>query len=278
MLSGKFRSDLDRNQALSNAYRNSATLKAVSACFDPALSSPQPAHIMSKSTPILLLPGLNASARLYAEQTPYLWRFGSVMVPDHTRDDTIAAIGRRILADAPPRFALIGHSMGGYIAFEIMRQAAERVDRLALLDTSARSDTPEQTKSRLECIAMAEQGRLSELNDNVFPVIVHESRYDDMSLRAICDAMSDDIGPAAYVRQHKAIITRPDSRSALAAIRCPTLVLVGDSDLLTPPDLAREIADEIAGAQLVLIPSCGHLSTLEQPAVVNAALGSWMAA
>ncbi|WP_375414845.1 alpha/beta fold hydrolase [uncultured Bradyrhizobium sp.] len=233
---------------------------------------------MSKSAPILLLPGLNASARLYAEQIPYLWRFGSVMVPDHTRDDTIAAIATRILADAPPRFALIGHSMGGYIAFEIMRQAAERVDRLALLDTSARSDTPEQTKSRLECIAMAEQGRLSELNDNVFPVIVHESRYDDMALRAICDAMSKDIGPAAYVRQHKAIVTRPDSRSTFAAIHCPTLVLVGDSDLLTPPDLAEEIAAEITAAQFTLIPTCGHLSTLEQPALVNTALANWLAA
>jgi pimeloyl-ACP methyl ester carboxylesterase len=224
----------------------------------------------------LLLPGLNASARLYAEQIPLLWTFGSIMIPDHTLDDTVTAIGRRILADAPPRFSLVGHSMGGYLAFEIMRQASDRVDRVALLNTSARPDTPEQTQSRLECISMAEEGRLAELNESVFPIIVHESRYDDTGLRAICDSMSDDIGAAAYARQHRAIVTRPDSRPMLAAIRCPTLVLVGDSDLLTPPHLAEEIAAGIAGAEFVSIPQCGHLSTLEQPALVNAALGRWM--
>ena len=90
--------------------------------------------------PIVLVPGLNCSARLYAQQIPALWRFGPVTVADHTRDESVAAIARRILAAAPPRFALAGLSMGGYLAFEIMRQAPQRVAKLALLDTGARSE------------------------------------------------------------------------------------------------------------------------------------------
>ena len=103
---------------------------------------------MAEALPIMLIPGLTCSARLYAEQIPALWRFGPVMVADHTRDDSMAAIARRILAAAPPRFALAGLSMGGYIAFEILRQAPERVAKLALLDTGARAETPEQTERR----------------------------------------------------------------------------------------------------------------------------------
>ena len=103
---------------------------------------------MSDSLPIVLIPGLLASARLYAEQVPELWRFGPVTVADHTRDDTMTGIATRILAAAPPKFALIGLSMGGYISFEIMRLAPERVAKLALLDTSARPDLPEQSEAR----------------------------------------------------------------------------------------------------------------------------------
>src|SRR5215472_18836149 len=103
---------------------------------------------MPDPLPIVLIPGLTCSARLYADQIPALWRFGPVTVADHTRDDSMAAIARRILAAAPPQFALAGLSMGGYIAFEIMRQAPQRVTRLALLDTSARADTPERLAQR----------------------------------------------------------------------------------------------------------------------------------
>src|SRR6185295_14657615 len=111
------------------------------------------------SLPVVLVPGLNCSARLYMPQMPLLWPFGPVAVAAHTRDDTIAAIARRILDEAPPRFALAGLSMGGYIAFEIVRQAANRVDRLALLDTNARDDSPEAQAKRRANIALAESGR-----------------------------------------------------------------------------------------------------------------------
>src|SRR5205809_3821515 len=120
---------------------------------------------MAENVPILLVPGLNCSPRLYSPQIPALWRFGPVTVADHTRDDTMAAIAARILAAAPPRFALAGLSMGGYIALEMLRQAPDRVLRLALLDTGARADSPEQRERRLRLIAMAEGGRFAEVPD-----------------------------------------------------------------------------------------------------------------
>ncbi len=231
---------------------------------------------MPDALPIVLIPGLTCSARLYADQIPALWRFGPVTVADHTRDDNLAAIARRILAAAPPRFALAGLSMGGYIAFEIMRQAPERVAKLALLDTGARPETAEQTERRKLVIALAKSGRYAEVPDIAFPLYVHRNRHNDAGLKQIVRMMAAETGLEAYLRQQQAIMSRPDSRPGLGAIKCPTLVLVGDGDEATPPELAREIAGAIRGARLVVIPDCGHLSTLEQPEKVTAALTEWM--
>lgn len=228
--------------------------------------------------PVLLIPGLGGSPRLYQAQVPALWSRGcAVMVANHTRGETIAAIASAILEAAPPRFSLGGLSMGGYLALEIMRQAPQRVARLALMDTSARPESPQATPSRRERIALAEAGRFDEVADIAWPSLVHASRLDDAPLKATYRAQHADVGAAAYVRQQHAIIARPDSRPSLAAIGCPTLVLVGDADELTPPDAAREIAAGIAGAQLVVVPQCGHLSTLERPQAVNEALLAWLA-
>jgi pimeloyl-ACP methyl ester carboxylesterase len=231
---------------------------------------------MSGPLPIVLVPGLNCSARLYAEQVPALWGFGPVTIADHRRDDSVAAIAAHILVTAPPRFALVGLSMGGYIALAIMREAPERVARLALLDTSARPDTPEQSERRRGMIALAESGRFAEVTDLLFLVFVHRNRQGDETLRVIVRTMAEETGPQAFIRQQRAIMTRPDCRAQLASIRCPTLVLVGDGDELTPPVLSEEIVAGIAGARLVRVPDCGHLSTLERPEAVNRALVEWL--
>jgi pimeloyl-ACP methyl ester carboxylesterase len=231
---------------------------------------------MPDPLPTVLIPGLTCSARLYAGQIPMLWRFGPVMVADHTRDDSMAAIARRIVAAAPPRFALVGLSMGGYIAFEIMRQAPDRVAKLALLDTGARAEAPEQTERRKVVIALAKSGGYAEVPDIAFPLYVHRNRHNDAGLKQTVRMMAEETGVDAFLRQQQAIITRPDSRPGLGAIKCQTLVLVGDGDEATPPELAREIAGAIGGARLGVIPECGHLSTLEQPDKVTAALLDWM--
>ncbi|TMI93526.1 MAG: alpha/beta fold hydrolase [Bacillati bacterium ANGP1] len=228
--------------------------------------------------PVVLIPGLLCSPRLYGEQLPELWRFGPLFIADHTRDDSMAGMARRILAAAPPRFALAGLSMGGYAAFEIMRASPERVVRLALLDTSARADTPEASDRRRAQIALARSGRFGEVIDQLFPGWVHRARRSDESLRRIVQRMAEETGPEAFTRQVTAIMTRPDSRPGLAGIRCPTLVLVGDGDEATPPDRAAEMANGIAAARLVTISECGHLSPLERPEHVTRALVDWLQA
>jgi pimeloyl-ACP methyl ester carboxylesterase len=207
---------------------------------------------------------------------PALWFFGPVTIADHTRDDSMALIARRILADAPPRFALAGLSMGGYIALEIVRQAAERVVKLALLDTGARADAAAASEKRRVNIAAAEAGRFDEIIDAQFPIYVHPSRALDAALKAEYLAMCHDVGPEAYVRQQKAIMTRPDSRPLLPAIRCPTLVLVGNEDAATPVELSQEMSAAIPGARLIVLRDCGHLSTMEKPELVTSELVAWM--
>jgi pimeloyl-ACP methyl ester carboxylesterase len=231
---------------------------------------------MAESVPILLVPGLNCSPRLYVGQMPALWRFGPVTIVDHTRDDTMAAIAGRILSSAPPRFALAGLSMGGYIALEIVRQAGDRIERLALLDTGARADTPEATAKRQANIALAQSGRFEDVIGPQFPLYVHPARANDAALKAEYLAMCHDVGPQAYVRQQKAIMDRVDSRPLLASIRVPTLVLVGEQDAATPPALSDEMAAAIPGARLAKIAACGHLSTMERPEAVTKELVAWM--
>jgi pimeloyl-ACP methyl ester carboxylesterase len=167
--------------------------------------------------------------------------------------------------------------MGGYIALAMMRQAPERVAKLALLDTSARPDTPQQTEGREKFIAMAKAGKLTEVVQMLTPRFLHPSRHRDTALVQAVRDMAAETGAEAFVRQQRAIMGRPDSRPMLASIRCPTLVLVGDGDELTPPDLAREIAAGIAGAKLAIVENCGHLATIERPEAVNAAMAGWLA-
>jgi pimeloyl-ACP methyl ester carboxylesterase len=231
---------------------------------------------VSEPLPVVLIPGLIASPRLYAAQIPHLWKYGPVTIADHTRDDSMTALAQRILATAPARFALAGLSMGGYLCFEILRVAPERVVKLALLGTSAQPDTPEQTAARREQVALAWGGRFPEVVDVLFPRMVHKEHRDRVALREVFGLMAQEVGAAGFVRQQNAIMARVDSRPTLASIRCPTLVLVGDGDELTPPVRAAEIANGIAGAKLVTVKQCGHLSTLEQPVEVTRALVEWL--
>jgi pimeloyl-ACP methyl ester carboxylesterase len=233
---------------------------------------------MSLPVPLVLVPGLLCSARLYAPQITALWPYGPITVANHRYDDDMAAIAARILADAPPRFALAGLSMGGYIAFAVLRQAPERIAKLALLDTSARPDRPEQKEVREKAIAMVEGGSFSEVVDFLAPQFLHRDRRGDVTLTCLIRDMAADTGADAFVRQVKAIMKRPDTRPLLPSIGCPTLVLVGDGDELTPPELSKEIAAGIPGARLAVVPHCGHLSTVERPDAVSAALAEWLQA
>jgi pimeloyl-ACP methyl ester carboxylesterase len=231
---------------------------------------------MDNTMPILLVPGLANSPRIYAPVIPALWRYGPVTVANHIRDDNMALIARRILAEAPPRFALAGHSMGGYIAFEIMRQAPERVAKLALINTQARPDTPEASARRRSQVARAKAGEYHAVLDELFLGFVHPSRRDDAALRKLVHDMGDDLGADAFVRQQTAIIGRADSRPTLATVRCQTLVLTSDEDHTIPSSLSVEMADGIPGAKLTITAQCGHLAQVEQPQATSDALVEWL--
>jgi pimeloyl-ACP methyl ester carboxylesterase len=225
--------------------------------------------------PILLLPGLNCTAELFAPQLPRLAAGRSVMIGCHTRHDEIGELAASILADAPPRFVLGGLSMGGYIAFEILRQAAERVAALVLMDTTARPDTPEAIERRRRQIAIAEAGRFAEIPAMQIPLLLAPGSVERVG--PVVRSMAATTGPETFVRQQRAILGRPDSRRDLHAIAVPTLVIVGDVDGITPPDAAREMAEGIPGADLAVAPECGHLASIERPEFVTEAILGFLA-
>lgn len=226
--------------------------------------------------PCLLVPGLLSTAETFLPQLPALWTKGPVTIANTTGGTTISKIAETILDTAPDRFALAGHSMGGYIAFEIMRQAPQRVARLALLSTSARPDTPEQSEQRLRAVALARKIGLEKFLRQVPDTLVHPSRRGDPAAIARSVRMGMAIGIEGFRHQQDAIIARQDSRPTLADIDVPTLVLVGDKDPLTPPERAIEMANGIKGARLVTVETCGHASTFEQPEAVTKALMDWL--
>ena len=225
---------------------------------------------------LVLIPGLLCTKALWAAQVAALGDFAEINIADHTRHDSMAAIAQSILDAAPERFALAGLSMGGYIAYEIVRQAPHRVTKLALLDTGSRADAPERAAARRELIATAEREGPRKAQQLLMPVLIHKARLADKPLVETIEQMADDIGVDAFKRQQTAIMTRPDNRPFLPSIACPTLVLVGREDALTPVELSLEIAAGIPGAKLEIIPDCGHLSTMEQPEAVNRALRKWL--
>ena len=233
---------------------------------------------MTHKIPLVLLPGLLCDAALWRPQVEGLGEVADPVIIDLTQDDSFPAMARRVLAAAPPSFALAGLSMGGYVAQEVMRQAPDRVAKLALLDTSARADTAEQTARRRGLIELSEKGEFKGVTPRLLPLLIHAARHEDEPLGAIVMGMAERVGKEAFLRQQKAIMGRPDGREDLRRIACPTLVLCGRQDALTPLALHEEIAGLVAGAKLVVVEDCGHLSTLEKPASVTAAMRQWLAA
>jgi pimeloyl-ACP methyl ester carboxylesterase len=228
---------------------------------------------------LVLVPGLLCDALLWEAQIRALEGHAECWVADHTRSDTMAGLAADALRDAPfERFALAGLSMGGYVALEILRQAAHRVDRLALLDTSARADTPEQANKREGLIALAKRGPFLGVIQALLPFLLSPARLSDGKLVATVKEMAKNTGCETFIRQERAIMSRADSLPLLPSIACPTLVLCGRQDSLTPPDRHEEMVSAIPGASLHILEDCGHLSTLEKPAAVSAALKRWLSA
>lgn len=233
---------------------------------------------MTERIPLLLIPGLLCDKALWQHQIAFLKGTTACHVADTAQHDRIETIAKNVLAKAPPQFALAGLSMGGYVAFEIMRLAPERILKLCLLDTSARPDTEEQRERRQLLLAMAKTGHFKGVTPRLLPMLIHPDRMEDKELTHTITSMAERMGRGAFHNQQTAIMHRIDSRPDLKSIRCPTLVIGGRQDALTPPDITREIADGIRGAHFEVIENCGHLAPLEQPDEVNRLMKRWLAA
>jgi pimeloyl-ACP methyl ester carboxylesterase len=230
---------------------------------------------VSKTT-LLLLPGLLEDADGFAHQVAGLAKVADAVVADLTRSDTIAGLANDALAQAPAgTFALAGHSMGGYVALEIMRRAAGRVERLALLNTNARPDSPESTENRRRLLALAERD-FDAAVATLLEKQLSPARLADPALTATITQMARSVGREAFARQQKAIMGRADSRPDLARIACPTLVLAGRDDAIMPVALLEELAERIPGARLRVIDECGHAAMLERPEAVTDELHLWL--
>jgi len=230
---------------------------------------------MSK-IPLVLFPGLLCDQELWRDQVAALQDIATPWVADFTQDDTVVKMVQRALQNAPPKFALAGLSMGGYCAIEAMRQAPERVICLALLDTNAVAYTPEQVASRRELMELAKKGEFLGITPRFLPLFLHPDRLSDAVLVERVMLMARRVGKEAFLRQQKALIERPDLRLELPRIKCPTLILCGRQDQLTPLAMHEEMKVLVPGATLEIIENCGHLSTMEQPDSVNEVLRKWL--
>ena len=225
--------------------------------------------------PLVLLPGLLCDAALWSAQAGYFANQREVMIPDLSGHDTIPDLASHVLEHAPPRFALVGLSMGGYVAQEIMRRAPERVDRRALLDTSARADTPQAIRRRRGLVAQSRVGMFRGVTPRLLKDLIHPM-HQNGPIAVEVMAMAVRVGRDAFARQQNAIIKRIDGRPYLGDIRVPTLILFGAEDQITPVPIAEELHALIPGSTLRIIPDTGHLPPLESPDAVNAALASWL--
>lgn len=231
---------------------------------------------MADRLPLILVPGLLCTERLWAGQVAALADVAKPVVVDHRHQASVGELAKSVLADAPERFALAGLSMGGYTAMEIMRQAPERVDRVAFLDTSYLADKPEQSAGRRQAIELAKREGIVAVHQILIKGWVPDYRLEDKAFMADARKMAEDTGVDGFINQQNIIMSRPDSTETLKAIDCPALVLVGKLDRLTPVELHEEMAHIIPDADLAIIADCGHLSAMERPEAVTEKLMRWL--
>ena len=232
----------------------------------------------SASAPLqlVLIPGLAADARMWHAQIEALAEWSPVVADVATSAASIEAMAAQLLADHDGALVLCGASMGGMIAMEAVRQAPGRIRALALLGTNARPESGEMRQLRETAVRLFDEGRAEEVIRPNVSMAFHPGHAKNKALVDAYLAFVLEAGGTQLAAQNRAVIARPDARLHLPHVACPTLVMCGDSDRLTPPELAREIAALVPGARLVMVPHAGHMLTMEEPDFVNAALAAWL--
>ena len=229
-------------------------------------------------TPLLMIPGHMCDGRMWGAQVAAFSGGRAIHLAEIAGADTVEALAAEVLAHAPPRFALAGLSMGGIVAMEVARQAPERVERIALMDTNPLTEAEAVRAERGDRMARAEAGHLDAIvREEMKPLYLAEGPGKQAVLD-LCHAMAMDLGLDAFLRQSRALMGRPDQQDTLRALRVPALILTGAQDRLVPMDRHRLMADLMPHATLAVIEGAGHLPPLEQPLATNAALAAWLAA
>lgn len=224
---------------------------------------------------LVLVPGLICDAEVWAHPRAHLGDVADIVYAPANEADTMQGLAAAVLDAAPERFAIAGFSMGGYVALEVLRQAPGRVERIALLDTSARADTRRKAAGRTAAIADCEEGRFDDLLDRFVPMLLHPDRHGE-PLAAQVRAMGERVGPGLFADRHRAMQTRADSRDLLRETDIPVRAIVGRSDVLTSVDEHQEIADLAPRGRLSIVEDCGHMPPLERPQATTALLRDWL--
>jgi pimeloyl-ACP methyl ester carboxylesterase len=236
---------------------------------------------MKPTRPLILIPGLLCDAAVWAPQAEALADLARIEVSDPGLIDSLGAMAEAILATAPPRFAVAGHSMGGRVALEVVRRAPERVEALALLDTGASPLAPgeagdKETTGRWRLAGIAREQGMRAMAGDWLKIMLYPAHAGNQLLLETIYSMFERKTPETYEAQIRALLARPDARPLLPQISCPTLVLCGREDLWATPPQHQEMAARIPRSRLVVVAECGHMSTLEQPAAVIAAMRAWL--
>lgn len=216
--------------------------------------------MISKPVPLVLLPAMGTDGQLWARQVTDLADIAHPELGDLTADDTLAGMAARVLAHAPPRIAVAGVSLGGYVALEMIRQAPERIERVALFATRASMQMRPRT--------VTEQGMLA--------TAPHADPMLSKNVSGPVQAMAERVGAQVFERQQHALLARPDIAPAIDAVAVPTLIAVGDRDRICLPEDARALADRIPGARFHILANCGHLAPMERPGEVTMLLREWL--
>lgn len=227
-------------------------------------------------TPLLLIPGLMCDARLFAPQIAAFSGERSVFLAAISNHDTMAELARAVLSQAPPRFALCGLSMGGIVAMEVLRQAPERVDRIALLDTNPLAELEAVKEKRVPQMEAAREGNLAQIMlDEMIPLYLAEGS-ERQDIKDLCLEMALGLGPDVFLRQSRALMDRPDQTETLNHCDAHALVLCGRDDRLCPVERHELMAGLLSSSELTIIEGAGHLPTLERPEETNAAIKNWL--
>lgn len=226
---------------------------------------------------LILVPGLLCDSLVWKHQLTAFASTHELVVPELSDFTSLTAMANAVLAAAPASFALAGHSLGGRIALEVVRQGAARVTHLALMDTGVGPPSPSERQSRMELVVLGETRGLAAVAERWLPPMLHPARRQDAAFLAPLEAMVSGRSATSFRRQQEALLARPDARPVLAQVHCPTLVLTGREDEWSPPEQHEAIAAAIPGSRLVIVPEAGHFAPLEQPAAVTQALRELLA-